>query len=103
MYTTVDDLAAFWFSLLDRRLLSPDLTDTFLETRYAFDDENGYGCGLYKKRDSSSFWIVGGDAGVGFYSRHFVTEETTVSVMSNITNGESPMAKLVIEAIDGGR
>ena len=88
MYTTTEDLRAFWDSLFSNRILSEELTETYLKTHCTFDHTDGYGCGLYKRLDDSMFSIVGGDAGVGFDSRYFPQERLTINILSNITNGE---------------
>ncbi len=96
MYTTTDDLRAFWDSLFSHRILSPELTATFLETHYTFDATNGYGCGIYKRLDDSMYAIEGGDAGVDFSSRYIVPERVTINILSNITNGEGEMRDLIL-------
>jgi hypothetical protein len=68
MYTTTDDLCTFWEALFAGRILSPELTRTYVGTHWCFEDPAGYGCGLYKRLDGSRFWILGSDAGVGFES-----------------------------------
>jgi hypothetical protein len=42
------------------------------------------------------FAIVGGDAGVGFDSRHVLPEKLTINVLSNITNGEEAIRDVVL-------
>jgi hypothetical protein len=96
MYTTTDDLRAFWDSLFSHRILSPELTDTYLRTHSTFNDTMGYGCGVYKRLDDSMFSIVGVDAGVGFDSRHLPHDKLTINVLSNITNGEEGIRKVVL-------
>ncbi len=96
MYTTTDDLRAFWDSLFRNRILSEELTTTYLKTYCKFDATRGYGCGIYKRLDDSMFWIVGGDAGVGFDSRYVVQEKLTINILSNITNGEEDMRDAVL-------
>jgi len=96
MYTTTDDLRAFWDSLFSHRILSTELTATFLETHYTFDTARGYGCGVQKRLDDSMFAIEGGDAGVGFDSRYIVPENVTINILSNITNGEEEMRELIL-------
>lgn len=88
MFTTSEDLQRFWQSLFSHRILPKALTETLLATRHAFDETWGYGCGLYKKLDNRMFFIVGGDAGVGFDSRYLVEDATVISVLSNRTDGE---------------
>jgi CubicO group peptidase (beta-lactamase class C family) len=95
MYTTTEDLRAFWASLFSHRILSRGLTETYLQTYWAFDETDGYGCGVYKRLDDSMFSIVGSDAGVGFASLYLPQEKVTVNVLSNITDGEVGMMRAV--------
>jgi CubicO group peptidase (beta-lactamase class C family) len=96
MYTTTDDLRAFWDSLFSNRILSEELTMTYLNTHFAFNDTDGYGCGIYRRLDGSIFSIVGGDAGVGFDSRYLLREKLIINILSNITNGEEGMREVVL-------
>ena len=97
MYTTTDDLRAFWDSLFSNRILSEELTETYLNTHCAFNGTDGYGCGIYKRLDDSMFSIVGGDAGVGFDSRYLLQENLTINILSNITNGENGIRDVVLD------
>jgi CubicO group peptidase (beta-lactamase class C family) len=96
MYTTTGDLCAFWDSLFANRILSAELTETYLSTHVTFDDRDGYGCGLYTRLDGSMFWVEGGDAGVGFDSRYLPEEKLTINILSNITNGENDIRDVVL-------
>jgi len=96
MYTTTDDLQAFWDSLFSYRILSKELTTTYLKTHCALDTTNGYGCGIFKRLDDTVFAIVGGDAGVGFDSRYFVQKRLTINILSNITNGDEEIKEVVL-------
>lgn len=96
MYTTTDDLRALWDSLFSYRILSEELTTTYLKTHAVLDTSNGYGCGVFKRLDDSMFAIVGGDAGVGFTSWYFVQDRLTISILSNITNGDEEMKEVVL-------
>jgi CubicO group peptidase (beta-lactamase class C family) len=99
MYTTTDDLRAFWESLFSNRILSERLTETYLSTHCKFDDSDGYGCGIYRRLDGSMFSIAGCDAGVGFDSRYVVQEKLIVNILSNITNGGSRVGETVLESL----
>jgi CubicO group peptidase (beta-lactamase class C family) len=99
MYTTTSDLHAFWDSLFAARILSSDLTETYLETHYAFSETDGYGCGVYKRLDNSMFSIVGGDAGVGFDSMYSPRETLTINILSNFTNGDDGIRKVILESL----
>ena len=96
MYTTTDDLWAFWDSLFSYRILSEELTTTYLATHCILDTTNAYGCGIFKRLDNSMFAIVGGDAGVGFDSRYYVQDRLTINILSNITNGNEEMKEVVL-------
>ena len=96
MYTTTEDLRAFWDSLFSNRILSAELTETYLSTHVTFDDTEGYGCGLYKRLDGNMFWVEGSDAGVGFGSRYLPQEKLTINILSNITNGEDDIRDVVL-------
>jgi CubicO group peptidase (beta-lactamase class C family) len=99
MYTTTDDLREFWDSLFSYRILSEGLTKTYLSMQVRIDDTWGYGCGIYRRLDESVFSIAGGDAGVGFSSRHLLPEKLTVNVLSNITNGAGAMRDAILRFI----
>jgi CubicO group peptidase (beta-lactamase class C family) len=96
MYTTTEDLRAFWDSLFSNSILSQELTGTYLSTHVTFNDSAGYGCGIYKQLDNSMFSIEGGDAGVGFDSRYLPQEKLTINILSNITNGENGIREVVL-------
>ena len=96
MYTTTDDLRAFWDSLFSYRILSEELTTTYLKTHAVLDAIKGYGCGMFKRLDDSMFAIVGGDAGVGFTSWYLVQDRLTINILCNITNGEEEIKEVVL-------
>jgi len=100
MFTTAGDLKAFWRSLFSHRILSEDLTREFLKTRHPFNDLCGYGSGIYKRLDDRMFYIVGGDAGVGFDSRYLPEKDMTFSILSNITDGEGKVRPPIREYIE---
>ncbi|PKO02661.1 MAG: penicillin-binding protein [Chloroflexi bacterium HGW-Chloroflexi-5] len=97
LFTTASDLRACWQNFFAHRILSPNLTNVFLQTHERIDEKIGYGCGLYKRLDNSLFSIVGGDAGVGFDSRYFVHHRMTASILSNTTNGEEDLREVVMD------
>ncbi|MDJ0756471.1 MAG: serine hydrolase domain-containing protein [Ardenticatenaceae bacterium] len=94
MFTTTADIRSFWEALFSYKILSPQVTDRFLETHVHFNDQSGYGCGVYQKFNPLRYSIVGGDAGVGFQSCYWPDKEITFSVFSNVTDGEEAIADL---------
>lgn len=100
MFTTTEDLQSFWPQLLSCKILSRELTEEYLKIHYSFDEKFGYGCGIYKKTDDSLFSIVGGDAGVGFYSAYIPSDKTVINILSNKTDGEMHVKKSILEMIE---
>ena len=96
MFTTTADLHSLWNRLMTHTIISKELTGVFLGTHHRFDDTSGYGCGIYKRLDGSMYAIVGGDAGVGFDSRYVCADKVTISILSNITNGEEAIREVVM-------
>ncbi len=101
LYTTSADLNAFWDSFLSSRILSERLTSAYLRTRLAINEKSGYGCGIYKRLDDSMYFIVGGDAGVGFDSRWMPKEKLILSILSNVTDGEERMRDIILSMMEG--
>lgn len=100
MFTNTYDLCSFWEQLFSYRILSKDLTEVFLKTQWKFNDESGYGCGIYKKLDDTMFYIVGGDAGVGFDSRYIPEQKIVINIISNITDGEEEIRKFILSNLE---
>lgn len=100
MYTTSNDLSSFWANFFENKILSKELTKTYLKTFWEFNDFKGYGCGIYKMLDDSMFYIVGSDAGVGFDSRFLYQEKININIISNITDGEVELRKYIFTIIE---
>ncbi len=102
MYATSEDLRLFWKNLFSYKILSENLTTEYLKTQHKFNDRKGYGCGIYKRLDDTMYSIVGGDAGVGFESRHFPNENLTINILSNTTDGEEEIRNTVMAHLEAG-
>lgn len=100
MFTTAEDLKSFWKNLFSYEILSKELTNEFTKTFSEFNEKSGYGYGIYKRLDDSMFFIVGVDAGVGFDSRYLLNEDLTISVISNISEGEESMVDTILDVLE---
>jgi len=100
MYTNTYDLCSFWEHLFLYKILSKELTEIFLKTQWKFNNESGYGCGIYKKLDDTMFYIVGGDAGVGFDSRYLPEQKININIISNITDGEEELRRYILTLLE---
>jgi CubicO group peptidase (beta-lactamase class C family) len=105
MYTTARDLARFWHAFVTGGIVGSDLTRQMLTPHARINEHTEYGLGVYLDATGSAYFIVGGDAGVGFESRYFANDEVVVSIVSNTTAGEEGMAEKVKRCIArrGGR
>ena len=99
MYTTAGDLARFWPAFVSGGIVRGDLTMQMLTPHARIGGHTEYGLGVYLDASQSAYFIVGGDAGVGFESRYFINGEVVVSILSNTTAGEEGMAEAVKECI----
>ncbi len=101
-YTTADDLHKFWRALFNNRILSKKLTGTFLTPHVIVDEPIEYGYGVYISKYSGMdmFFIVGGDAGVGFDSRYIPEKELQVTIMSNHSDGEEKIRDVIYPGLE---
>ena len=101
-YTTTFDLRKLWRTLLNNTILSDKLTSIFLSPQVRIDDSVDYGYGLYisQLKNMDMFYIVGGDAGVGFDSRYVPEKELLVNILSNTTNGEEEIRKVIYHNLE---
>ena len=99
-FTTAADMARLWQSFINNKLLSPALTAMYQEPQVdIYRNEVSYGLGLYiwKKYTPPALYIEGSDAGVGFDSRHFPKQDVTITILSNETDGEAAMRKIIYD------
>jgi CubicO group peptidase (beta-lactamase class C family) len=96
-YTTAIDLFKFWKALFNNKILSKKLTKAFLSPHVIIDDPVEYGYGVYvsKYNGMDMFFIVGGDAGVGFDSRYIPEKDMQITIISNVTDGEEKIRDVI--------
>ena len=113
LYTTLDDVDRLWRALFAGMIVSRTFLTTMLEPHVQFmkvqksgaDSEpvtsgSGYGYGLYwthTRRGDKTFYILGEDAGVGFYSAWYPKHEVTSTVLSNYSEGERRMRHVLFD------
>jgi CubicO group peptidase (beta-lactamase class C family) len=98
MYTTSGDMARFWAALMAGRIIGADALRTMLTPRSPLDEDgDGYALGCRVRAASGKVTLIGGDAGVSFWSRHDPRNVTTATVIGNTGTGTGPLAE-VLEA-----
>lgn len=100
MYTNTFDLCSFWEQLFSYKIISKELSEIFLKTQWEFNSEKGYGCGINKTLDNSMYYIIGGDAGVGFDSRYLPREKICLTIISNVTDGEEELRDIILSVLE---
>jgi len=101
MFTTARDMDLLWRALAANRIMGSELTREFTRPRIELGNGVSYGYGIYRwdRADEPVWFAVGSDAGVGFDSRYFAARGVTVSILSNRSEGEAQMRKLVYELV----
>lgn len=97
MYTTTQDLVSMWKAFFGYKILSKELTDEYLKTQSMMSESIHYGLGIYKGAKQNYYFIVGGDAGVGFDSRYYPEEDLIVNILTNLSDGENEIRDILIK------
>lgn len=100
IYTTVADVHSFWEALFDGRIVPPQWVGEMTRPHSDVPEEDArYGLGFWLAEDGPTVKLVGGDAGVSFYSSHDPTKGSTWTVVSNTTDGAWPIVSHLLEVL----
>ncbi len=104
-FSTAQDIEKLWHAFFADRIVSADTRSAFTTPRATVNAAVSYGRGLYiwTDRGTPAYFIVGGDAGVGFDSRHFPEAGVTITIMANRTDGEEEMRKAIYAELEERR
>ena len=87
LYTTADDMAAFWLALGEGKIVSKDNAALMTSPAPTSPKEgSSYGIGFWLSEDGLTRYIVGGDAGVSFVSAHQPDTKVTATVFGNMAD-----------------
>ena len=94
IYTTAEDMHRFWAALFDGRIVPGRWVEEMTHPHsVAPVEEARYGLGFWLDEVGPSVRLVGGDAGVSFWSEHDPSTGATWTVLSNSTSGAWPMVR----------
>lgn len=94
IYTTASDMHTFWDSFLAGRIVPEDWVAEMIRPHSTVPSKGAsYGLGFWLASEGPEVRLVGGDAGVSFYSEHNPTRPSTWTVLSNTTEGAWPMVQ----------
>jgi CubicO group peptidase (beta-lactamase class C family) len=101
-YTTPADLHKLWRAFFNNKILSSALTRAFTTPHiHAYANvDYGYGIYLSRVKGMDSFFIQGGDAGVGFESRLLSAKDLEITVISNRSDGEEKVRETIYTYLD---
>ena len=100
IYTTAADVGRLWSAVFAGRIVSPDRVNEMVRPRSNVPEESmRYGLGFWLHASTDAVLLVGGDAGVSFYSVHDPQASLTYMVLSNTTRGAWPVARLLNERL----
>lgn len=96
-YVTAEDMSSFWDQLIGAGLLSKEMTERML-TPHAGDEDGEYGYGVWIDRHENEvkkFHVMGYDPGVSFHSGYYPEDGSTLTVLSNKSEGAYAVVKLI--------
>ncbi|MED4015079.1 serine hydrolase [Sutcliffiella sp. NC1] len=101
-FITAADMVKFWQSLLRFQLLSEQLTNMLLAPHVVVEEDDCYGYGVWvakKKNEIFKYHVMGYDPGVSFHSAFYPSNELTVVIPSNKSEGAYDVMKTIENAL----
>ena len=87
LYTCAGDLDKLWRAVFANKILSEEMLQAFLALQVMIDEECGesYGLGVYRNIEDGniSYYVVGGDSGVDFFTAYFPMSKIVISAFGN--------------------
>ncbi|MHC2998002.1 serine hydrolase domain-containing protein [Microbacterium sp. HJ5] len=101
-FTTAPDLSRFWRALADGAVLSDaTIAEMWRPRRVVESEKLRYGLGFWLDHDGPGIVLDGYDAGVSIRTRFDPTSRTTVTVVSNSSEGARGVIRAYREALRG--
>lgn len=101
IYTTLDDVDAFWGALFGGRIVSAETVAEMIHPRsHGEGGTRRYGLGFWLHASNDTVVLEGADAGVSFLAAHRPSTGTAFTVLSNWSDGAWPVARLLTPFVD---
>jgi len=103
LFTCAGDLDILWRAIFANKILSEEMTHSFLKLQVMINQERGksYGLGVYRniQDNNVSYYAVGGDAGVDFFTAYFPKSKVVVSALGNTNMNTFPLLRKMFEVL----
>ena len=100
IYSTVADIHSLWTAFVAAKVVSAEWVKEMVRPR-SDAGRKRYGLGFWLDASSEALILEGMDAGVSFRSTHDPRTELTFTVVSNTTDGAWPIARFLVEKLEG--
>lgn len=98
IYTTVADMHGFWQALNNSQIVPEEWVAEMTRPHSDVPEEDmRYGLGFWLAESGPAMKLIGGDAGVSFYSAHDPTSDSTWTIVSNTPGGAWPIVRYLAE------
>ena len=95
IFTCAADLDILWRAIFDNKILSEEMTQAFLKPHVTRSEKYGtsYGLGVYRKicDGKLSYYAIGGDSGVDFFTAYFPQSKIVVLALGNTDLNTFPL------------
>jgi CubicO group peptidase (beta-lactamase class C family) len=95
IYSTAEDVRALWTALFEGRIVSPAWVADMTRARSDAPPHRRYGLGFWLHGTNETVILEGYDAGVSFRSLHDPGSDTTLTIVSNTSDGAWPVANFL--------
>ncbi len=97
MYTNTKDLKLFWKNLFTNKIIKEENLIKMIHNQRENSKKSGYGLGIYTSifNDETCYSAEGCDAGVGFNSTYIPSKKIIINILSNMTEGDDGMIKII--------
>jgi CubicO group peptidase (beta-lactamase class C family) len=96
IYSTAADFRSLWAAFFAGRIVPPDRVEQMVRSRSEAETKR-YGLGFWLHASTDTVILEGMDAGVSFRSVHDPRSDLTHTVISNTTDGASPVTRFLAE------
>lgn len=103
LFTCAGDLDILWRAIFDNKVLSEEMTETFLKSQVPTGEEDGgsYGLGVYRYNQDGKtvHYAVGMDSGVAFFTAYFSKSKIVASAFGNTDFNIFPIFNKLLEVL----